>query len=231
MEEESEETSHSLCMYQVTGQGLSLMSTIRVKGGTKYPRVDGHRQRVYIPRCSMYNDGVSVASWVDNLLRPERTLECVGECHGVAVISTCTLCACDTDNKSVRLVTDNVPFNMMKPTWLTNSTPMRTAVLGENILIWYEDANLVAHRSGVSSYGTNVGMPAGLQSVKGMSSDGVSRFLVCDGPGRAVFILDVNGQVCDKINIGTDSSVRDCTVIDGKLFVGCDNGDIVVMSP
>ncbi len=223
--------THSLCMYQVTGQGLSLMSTIRVKEGTEYPRVDGHRQKVYIPRGSMGNDGVSVASWVDHQLRPERTLECVGLCLCVALISPETLCACDTDDNSVSVVSvtnDTVTFNMKNPKWLTINTPARMAVLGDNILVWYTDNTVVVHGNGVSSPGTIV---AGLESVKGMASDGVSRFLVCDEPGRAVLILDVNGKVCDKINVDTDSSVQDCTVIDGKLFVGCENGDIVVMSP
>ncbi len=48
---------------------------------------------------------------------------------------------------------------------------------------------------------------------------------------KAVFTLDASGKLCDKININTDSYVRDCTVVDGKLWVGCDNGDIAVLSP
>ncbi len=233
MEEESDETSHSLCMYPITGQGLSPMSTIRVKEGTKYPRVDGHKQRVYIPRCDVYNEGVSVASWADRQLRPQRTLECVGSCYSVAVISPHTLCACDVDDHAVRVVkvtNGTVTSNMMKPKGLTYSTPKRTAVLGDNILIWYTDDNLVVHGNGVSSPGTIVDMPPGLQMVKGMSSDGESRFFICNGPGRTVFILDMNGKLCVKVKINTDSNVQDCTVMDRKLLVGCKNGDIVVMS-
>ncbi len=52
-----------------------------------------------------------------------------------------------------------------------------------------------------------------------------------DRISNAVFTLDVSGKLCDKINIDTDSGVQDCTMVDGKLWVGCLWGDTVVLSP
>ncbi len=63
--------------------------------------------------------------------------------------------------------------------------------------------------------------PAGLEDVYGMSSDGVSRFLLCARGSKGVFTLDVRGNPCDKIKTDTDSWVCDCTVLDGELWVGC----------
>ncbi len=95
---------------------------------------------------------------------------------------------------------------------------------------YVEGSNLVVYRNGVSSPGTMVPWPVGLGDVYGMSSDGVSRFLLCDRDSNAVLTLDVRGNPCDKINVDTDSWICDCTVVDGELWVGCWNGDIVVMS-
>ncbi len=223
---------YGVCMYQVSGQGLTLLDTATVKSGARLPRVDGHSQQVYVPRYP--SRGVSVVSWEDNRLTPQATLECVGECHSVGVMSPHTLCACDGGSESVNVVSvtdDTVTARLSKPEEVRDKEPYKTAVLGDSVLVAYQDDNLVVYDNGVSSPGTMVTWPAGLRSLAmyGMSSDGVSRFLVCEE--KAVFTLDVNGRLCDKINIDTDSQAWDCTVVDGKLLVGCYNGDIVVLSP
>ncbi len=222
----------SLCMYQVSGQGLTLLDRVRVEEWSQYPRVHGPSQQVYIPRD--HSRGVSVVSWKDNRPSRQPTLECVGRCPSVGVMSPHTLCMCDRGSGSVKFVSvtnDTVTARLSKPEEVRDETPRRTAVLGDSVLVLYGDANVVVYENGVSSAGTMVTWPAGLQSVWGMSSDGVSRFLVCDTDSNAVFTLDVSGYLCDKINIDTDTRVYDCTVVDEKLWVGCENGDIVVMSP
>ncbi len=218
-------------MYQVSGQGLTLLDTVTVEEDW-YPRVDGHSQQFYIPRGN--SRGVSVISWEDNRLTPQPTLECVGECWSVGVMSPHTLCACDRSSGSVSVVSvtdDTVTARLSKPEEVRDKEPWKTAVLGDSVLVRYGGHNLVVYENGVSSPGTMVTRPAGLQSVMGMSSDGVSRFLLCDEDSNAVWTLDVAGKLCDKINIDTGSKVWDCTVVDGKLWVGCVNGDIVVLSP
>ncbi len=217
-------------MYQVTGQGLILLDSVDLGVDTCCsPCVDGQTQQVYIPRTA--SRGVSVVSWDDTRLTKQRTLTCVGECYSVGVLSPDTLCACDASSGTVSVVsvTDNtVTATLRKPAEVRDATPKKIAVAGNATLVMY-GCKLVAYKNGVSSPGTMVSIPAGLHSVRGMSSEGVSRFFVSDD--KAVFILDVSGKLCDKISIGTDSHVVDCTVGDGKLWVGCWDGDIVVLSP
>ncbi len=224
--------SVSLCMYQFSGQGLTLLDTVAVEDGYMFdPRVDGHSQQVYIPRGGYR---VSVVSWEDSRLAPQRSLECVGDCYSVGVLSPHILLACDQTSGSVSVVSmrdDTVTALLKKPEALSDNKPWDTAVLGHSVLVMYKGFNLVVYENGVSSPGAMVTRPAGLQSVSSMSSDGVSRFLVCDGKSNAVFTLDVSGKLCDKINVATSSEVWGCTVVDGKLWVGCEDGDIVVMSP
>ncbi len=240
---ERRDGSDLLCMYWVTGQGATLLDTVTLKVWTQYPerddwysRVDGHRQEVYIP--AGYR-GLSVVSWEDNRLTTQRSLECVGWCWGVGVMSSHTLCVCDWGRGSVSVVSvpdDTVTATLGKPEEVRDKKPRKIAVLGDSILVWYEDRNLVVYENGVSSPGTMVNWVAGLQSVWGMSSDGVSRFLVCDGNSKTVFILDASGKLCDKIKVDTGTrvfvrkEVCDSTMVDGKLWVGCYSGDIVVMS-
>ncbi len=152
----------------------------------------------------------------------------------MGVMSRHTLCVCDMDSRSVsvvRVTDDTVTARLSKPEEVRDEGPDNTAVLGDSVLVEYGGYNLVVYENGVPSPGTMVTWPAGLQSVLGMSSDGVSRFLVCDVDSKAVWTLDVSGKLCDKINVDTDSRVQDCTVVDGKLWVGCWNGDIIVLSP
>ena len=256
---ESDGSACDLCMYKVTGQGLTLLDTITACSSQKpassksfgqqivrifwpnpCPRVDGYTQQVYVPNRPF--EGLSVVSWEDNRLRTQTILTCVAKCHSVGVLSPNTLCACDRSSGSVsviRVTDDTVTDTLKKPAKvagkmpynIADTKPFATAVLGSSILVWYGDRNLVVYKNGVSSLGTVVAWPEGLEAVSEISSDAVSRFLVCDHVRKAVFILNENGRLCDKININTDSNVYDCTVGDGKLWVGCANGDIVVMSP
>ena len=226
-------SSFSLCMYQINGQGLTLLDTVTVERFSGYPRVDGHSHQVYIPRAPFR--GVSVVSWEDNRLTPKSTLKCVGVCYSVGVMSPHTLCACDQTSRSVSVVSvtdDIVTARLSKPEEVRDKEPDRTAVLGGSVLVEYDGHNLFVYENGVSRASTKVTWASGLQSVMGMSSDGVSSFLVCDIDSTVVFTMDVSSKLCDKINIDTDTGqVYDCTVVDGKLWVGCFNGDIVVMSP
>ncbi len=217
-------------MYQVAGQEIALRDTLIVEDGW-YPRVDGHTQQVYVASSSKC---VSVVSLEDNRLKPQGHLTSVGMCYSLGVLSPDTLCACDQNSGTVsvvRVTDDTVTATLRKSAWVRDEGAKKTAVLGNTLLVCYQDSNLVVYENGVSSPGTMVTRPEGLQSVQNMSSDGVSRFFVCDWKSKAVFILDVSGKLCEKINIDTDSKVYDCTVGDGKLWVGCRNGDIIVMSP
>ena len=229
---EEQESSEILCMYQVTWQGLTLLDTVDLGLITCWhPRMDSHNQKVYIPRGS--SCGVSVVSWDDTRLTPQPTLTCVGDCCSVAVLSPHILCVCDESSCSVNIVSvtyNTVTATLGKPTELRDETPYKIAVAGSTILVLY-GANLVVYENGLYSPGIMIARPEGSQSMRGMSSDGASRFFLRDEAGKAVFILDVSGRLCGKISIDTDNHVLDCTAGDGKLWMGCWNGDIVTLSP
>ncbi len=235
------ESRYSLCMYQVNGERLTLLDTAGNRFSRSswtlekgfYPRVDGNSQTVFYVTGAPYRN-VSVVSWKDNQLTPEGTLKCVGECYSVGVISPHTLCVCDKASGSVSVVDvtdDTVTASLSKPQKVRDKKPDWTAVLGDSVVVGYEGDNLVVYENGVSSPGTMVTWPAGLQYARGVSSDAVSRFLVCDSNSNALLRLDARGKLCDKINNDTYRNVQDCTVVDGKIWVGCDDGDIVVLSP
>ncbi len=141
---------------------------------------------------------------------------------------------CDYDSRSVSVVSvtdDTVTARLSKPDEVRDEKPEKIAVLGDSVLVLYGRDNLVVYENGVSSSGTMVTWPGWLGHVCGMSSDGVSRFLFCERSSNAVFTLDVSRNLCEKIKIPTDRPVRDCTMVDGKLWVGRWHGDILVMSP
>ncbi len=178
-----------LCMYQVTGQGLTLLDTVGVKKFSIYPRVDGRSQQVYM--ACYGSPGVSVVSWEGNRLTRERVLECVGRCHSVGVMSPDTLCACDRNSRSVSVVRatdDTVTATLRKPEGVVLENPGLAAVLGDSVLVLYGGPQLVLYENGVSSPGTMLEWPDEL-SFHSMSSDGASKFFACDD--EAVFILDM----------------------------------------
>ncbi len=218
-----------LCMYQVTGQGLTLLDTVGVKKFSIYPRVDSRSQQVYMA-CNG-SPGVSVVSWEGNRLTRERVLECVGVCYSVGVMSPDTLCACDRNSRSVSVVRatdDTVTATLRKPGEVMFEKPGFAAVLGDSVLVLYGGPQLVLYENGVSSPGTMLEWPEGLLEFRSMSSDGASKFFVCES--EAVFILDVKRMLCNVVNINNDHAI-DCTVVDETLWVGCVDGDVVIMSP
>ncbi len=120
-----ESSSDRLCMYQVTGQGLTLLDSVDLGVDTcTNPCMDCHTQQVYIPR--VYSHGVPVVSWDDTRLTKQPTLKCVGECWSVGVISPHTLCACDETSNGVSVVNvtdDTVTATLSKPAEVIDDPP------------------------------------------------------------------------------------------------------------
>ncbi len=210
-----------------------------------HPRVDVDGQRVYIPRGERGNDGQgswTVVYWETQQSRPTRVERegSVGYCMSVAALSlSFRLCACASNDDRCSLIAvprANGPSRHIKLQLEgVEGNPKRTAVLGTTILVSYSSSNtlIICDISNSSSIPRSVDWPDGLQGVSAMSSDAVSRFFLCDSASNAVFILEKSGQLCDKINIniGTDRKIHDCAWSEGELLVGCDNGDIVAMTP
>ena len=231
---EWKQRSYSLVMYQVARGELIVLETLELQGEAGHPRIDPRTQRIFIP-CGP-SRGVSVVGYDGRSLVAHFMLTSVGRCEGIAVTSPNSLSACDWDSKSVSIVnvkSDTESGGLSTPRQVKNSIPYRTAVLGDSILVVYTGPKLVLYKTGITSPGTVVTNPVGLQSVSSITTDGVSRFLLCDWKSRAVFVLDVRGVASYKINVNTDTEdgyVRDCTVGDKQLWVGCRDGDIVVMA-
>ncbi len=45
-----------------------------------------------------------------------------------------------------------------------------------------------------------------------------------------MFVMDTKGNVRHTVDIDTDSYAEDCVVVNGQLWAGCSNGDVVIMS-
>ncbi len=192
-------------MYEVTRQGLTLLNIMHICRARLWSGsslcVDGYTQQVYTTGGAF--QGVSAVRWEDSRLTALTTLTCVGVSYGVGVLSPHTLCACDESSGSVKVIrvtADTVTDTLRKPAEVADKKAFATAVLGSSILILYGERNLVLYKNGASSPGTMVAWPAGLEAVSDISSDAVSRFLVCDYLSKSVFILDENGKLCDRVN-------------------------------
>ncbi len=226
---------HRLAVYSVTDQDtVTLLDTLDLEGYASHPRVDRQSGRVYIP-CE--DHGVCVVRYDGSKLVPVTTLRCVGEAgrlHGLAVVSTDTLYVCDMDSRTVCLIDvsqDRVTHRLQRP-WEVRGKTLQImqiiAVLGDTVLVGYT-SNLVIYRHGVPTPRKVIPRPQGLRNVLGLTTDHHSSFLLCDG-SMYVYVLDISGNLTHTIPIPGYRKPQDCTVVGEQLWVGCSNGDIIVMS-
>ncbi len=154
-----------------------------------------------------------------------------GFCYGLAVLSPWRICVGDWENVSVVNTTNDTVISRLSITRdAGGQDPRDIAIVGDAILVHFHGPRLLLYGNGVTSHAKLVLCPPGLKSVSALSADGVSSFFVCDGSNNTVFVLDTTGKLCRKIKINTESRIRDCAIGDNKLWVACDNGDVVVMS-
>ena len=183
--------------------------------------------------------------WDESKLLLHGTLMCVRWCRDLAVVCAHTLCVGDAEGKCFAVVDvkeDKITATLDKPHFVREKSPHNVAVLGNAILTAYKNYGdefpiLVLYENGVSSPGTRIPCPEGLQSLSAISSNSVlSRFLMLDGKRHVVYVLDVDGSLCHTVEVDTDEWLNHSTVGDGeqakKLFVGCSRADrIIIMSP
>ncbi len=222
--------SYRLAAYSVTNQDtVTLLDTLDLGEGVGDPRVDHHSGRVYIA-CGP--SGVCVVRYDGSKLVPVTTLRCVGTADSLAIVSTNTLYVIDWDKMTVSLIDDTqdrVTTRLQLPQELTDTPPDNISVLGDTVLVGF-DETLVLYRHGVPTPGKVMPRPQGLKYVTALSTDHHSSFLVSSGRSHTVSVLDVSGNLTHTIPIPGDRQPRDCTVVGEQLWVGCDNGDIIVMS-
>ncbi len=226
-----EDESDRLAVYSVSDQHtVTLLDTLDLEGDAYHPRVDRQSGRVYIP-CE--SRGVCVVRYDGSKLVPVTTLRCVGDAYSLAVVSTDTLYVSDYSSDTVCLVDvtqDRVTHRLQPPQEVSGVTPDSLAVLGDTVLMVYYSKNLVIYRHGVPTPGKVIPRPQGLKNVHGLTTDHHSSFLLCDQLSRSVHVLDVSGNLTHTIPIPGHSTPLYCTVVGGQLWVGCENGDIIVMS-
>ncbi len=194
------------------------------------PHVDRLSQQVFVP-C--WGNGVTVARLDSERLEREGTLTCVRFTFSVDVMSPNTIFVCEASSDSVYVVdvrNDRLISRLETPDTVRGKMPYRLSVLGDSVIVDYGDTvhTLVVYRHGGPA--RVIPHPGGLKVVTPVSTDWQRHFLLTDYGNKSVFVMDASGKLHHTVNIDTVSELRDCAVINRKLWVGCGNGDIVIMS-
>ena len=198
--------------------------------------MDRHSRRVFVP-C--YDSGVTVVRLDGDRLVRERTLTCVSYVISVDVMSPDTVYVGDwRGSVHVVSITDDRQISTLETPDTMRGEPHSqcwAAVLGDNVMVCYDFSTLVLYRHGSPAPVRVIPRPRGLKLVRAVSTDCRSNYIVADSEARSVYIIDSNGDLQHTVNIpDTDSDpysgLRDCAVINRQLWVGCGNGDIVIVS-
>ncbi len=201
------------------------------------PRVDSHSRRVFVP-CP--GTGVTVAHLDGERLVRERTLTCVKGAESVDVMSSNIIYV--RDGSSVHVVDvrgDKKMLTLERPeTVKSYDRPYRLAVLCHCVMVsyGYTERHLVVYSHGSPTPVSVIPCPEGLDEVTAVSTDCQRHFLVIvsttksDSTSKSMLVTHVNGKICHTVDILTDRYIRDCAVINRQLWVGCLNGNIVIMS-
>ncbi len=228
--------SVSLAVYQVHRDSGDITLLDRLEMWKTYllwfvcPRVERHSRRVFVP-CR--DRGVIVVCLYGDRLVRERTLTCVKEADGVDVMSPDTIYVCDWLSNSVHVVDvrdDRITTTLKKPDTVKDGWPHSLAVLGDSVLVGYTGGTLVFYHHGSPAPVRVIPHPRGLQVLSAVSTDCQRHFMLADYKTKSILVIDVNGELRHTVNINTDSETRDCAVVNRQLWVGCYNGDIILMS-
>ncbi len=239
---ESDTDSTSLAVYRLQGDSgdITLLDRLELWTGSGLgstpvcPRVDRHGLRVFVP-C--HDSGVTVACLDGDRLVRERTLTCVLNAVSVDVMSQDTVYVVDGSSNSVHVVDvrhDRITSTLEAPDTvrLGGACPYSLAVLGDGIMVSYGSADhtLVLYRNGSNAPVQVMTSPGGLKHVTSVSNDCHNNYLVTDYKSQSIFVMKVNGELRHTVNINADSKTMDCVVVNKQVWVGCQNGDLVVMS-
>lgn len=212
------------------------LDALRLEGSGWEPRVDHNSGWVYIPGGIF---GVYVIRYDGSKLVRVAKLKCVRDARSVAVASTGRLYVCDRETKSICQVDvsrDMVTARLNTPPGMGSIYGM--AILGDtgigvcDVFSNAKPLRLFSHTGmcSVPSPGKLLPWPKELESVYCLTTDHHSSFLLT-GFRSTVYVMDVNRNLTHTLTIPGDRRLRDCTVMLGQLWVGCTNGDIIVMSP
>ncbi len=185
------------------------------------PRVDESTGHVYLP-CTK---GVQVFSYEDNKLTTVReTLKCVSPVRSVCVHSPTTLIVCDYSSLYLISVTkDKVIRKFRKPA--VGGRPYSLSVLGESLLVCYDEDTLVMHHTEDASPARKLHTQEALKKISGINTDGHSSFLVTSHD--YVYVLDHMGNMNYRIPaaVGLHNRLQDCAIVQSELWVAY-NGQV-----
>ncbi len=235
--EESDRYSWNLTVHRVQSDSghITRLDTLTVVEAVYWlqslcPRVDRHSRRVFVP-CQ--GSGVTVARLDGDRLVRERTLTCVKKAVSVDVMSPDTVYVGDRYNTSVHVIDikdDRKTATLEKPDTLRGQEPHSLAVLGDSVMVCYGYSSLVVYHHGSPAPVRVIPRPGGLENVTAVSTDCHSNYMVTDRYRSSVVITDADGEIHHTVTPDTDSRLRDCAVVNRQLWVGCLNGDIIIMS-
>ncbi len=239
--------AYALSAYRYGGQdALVPIDTITIDTprlpvrGAWWPRLDPQEHLVYVP-CEHY--GISVIQLEGEKLVKVRQLRCVAMPVAVTVASPKCLYVVDGASDTIHLVdakTDRIMTRLEIPEALSGFGPYRLAILGDTLLAGCPQSgtsikktgnltNLLVYKCGSSNPGKLLN-PEVLRHVEGISTDDHSKFHLADRFAHAVFVLNVRGELCHRIDVSDNLVPMDSAVDGGKLLVGCEDGTILVMS-
>ncbi len=181
------------------------------------------------------------------------TLRCVRDVSSLAVASSDTLYVCDKNSQTVCLVDvtmDRVTQRLQKPRGASpDLTPSHVAFLGETLLVYHNSTVTNYYSHGASSTTTtNISKPLvtyrhgattpvkvipwsqNIYMAQALTTDNHSSFLMIGHYPPSVYVLNINGDLTHTIPIVSDSEPVDCAVVGKKLWVGCSNREIIVIS-
>ncbi len=233
----SQEFTYRVAVYSIADQdNVTLLDTLDLDSAG-YPSVDHKSGQVYIP-C---DSGVYVVKCDGVKLSHVTTLSCVGSLCGVAVVSSDTLYVCkgsewfqcDTPYL-VDVSQDRVTGKLKSLQEMSRAgCPGDVAVLGDTVLVQYGNCTLVLYPHGIQGAGQLLRLPPYMRVVGGLTTDHHSNFLMVAPEDHYVHVLDITGKLTHNIPIPRNNSNKEpqvCTVVEGQVWVGYDNGDILVMS-
>ncbi len=225
----------------------SLFLVVILGGHFRSPSIDRHSHRVFLP----VRDGVLVARLEGDKLVKERILHSGNDVYDLVVIPLHTLYVSDWHSGAVSIIDgihDTVTATLKTPV-LTRPgmIPYHLAVQGDNVVVFYGEDMIAAlkSKSVISGYFSVVVYRHGsLTPIRILHSpDSPAEVLLpylftADSEGHVLLIkkksvIVINTNVCrisQEINVNTDSAISGCTVVNRQLWVGCKNGDIVIMS-
>ena len=242
-EVESGTYSYSLAVYRVRSDSGDITVLDRLILGTGKlmwpvcPRLARHTCHVFI---TTPGHGVTVARIHDHRLVKEMTLTCVRKADTVDAMSSDTVYVGDGSSRSVHVVDvrdDKITSTLEKPDTVTGEWPYSLAVLGNNIMVRYGPTypTVVVYRHGSPAPVRVIPHPRTLNVVLAVNTDCQRHFLLTDWEGKSVFVMNASGNLQHTVSISSLSAgnaglLRDCAVVNRQLWVGCQNGEIVVMS-